>query len=218
MKTSRWWVIFGWMLLGTASAAPGDPILVTAVNAGVIVAGEGGAKAPLEPFVRLREGDRLTLPAAGSVSLVFVSQGRQENWRGAGAIVVGDGESRAVAGKPELKVRAVPPEVARQMNRMPIASADGKVGMMRTRSIPPHDAVTRLEKEYQSMRSQASDGDILPEVYLLAGLFDLRQYDRVEAELQRIAGAYPNDANVPVLRQLYAKALAEARAPRTGGQ
>ena len=38
------------------------------------------------------------------------------------------------------------------------------------RGVPPHDAVARLENDYKQMRSQTTGDDILPEVFLLAGL------------------------------------------------
>lgn len=194
-------------------AAPGDAVLVTAVQGGVSVEGIGSSKMALEAFVRLNEGDRLSLPAAGQVSLVYVSKGRQESWQGAGSVVVGDGESKVASGKPQVQVRNIPPSVAKQMNRTPVAAADGKVGMMRTRSIPTLD-LARLEREYGEMRNQTVASDILPEVYLLSGLFELKQYERIEDELKRITGAYPQDATVPVLRQLYAKALTEVRSTK----
>ena len=210
MMIKQWWVILALALAGGANALPGDTVLVTAVNGRVAIENVAGQKMALEPFVRLREGDRLTLPAAATVSLVFVAKARQESWQGPGSLLVGDGEGKAVVGEPQLKVRNIPPEIARQMTRTPVASADGRVGMIRTRSIPQLDN-QRLEREYREMRAQATATDILPEIYLLAGLLELRQFDRLEEELKRIAAAYPQDANVPALRQLYTKALIEAR-------
>ena len=99
------------------------------------------------------------------------------------------------------------------MNRTPGPAVDGRVGLKRMRSIPPFDAVVRLDREYAEMRTKTEASDILPEVFLLAGLFDLRQYERVENELKRVATAYPKDPTVPVLLQLYGKALAAARQP-----
>lgn len=209
MRKQCGWILGLWA--GLSAVALADTVLVTGVSGAVTLESVGNTKMALEPFVRLKEGDRLNLPAAASLSLVYVGKARQESWQGAGSLLIGEAESKAVAGQPQLKARPLPPEVARQMNRTPVASADGKVGMLRTRSVPPVDAVTRLEREYQEMRSQTTAADILPEVYLLAGLYDLRQYERVEAELKRIVAAYPNDPGVPALRQLYTKALNDAR-------
>lgn len=204
------------LLLGLsllASTASADTVLVTALQGNVSVEAKELGKATLEPFVRLREGDRLTLPADARLSLVYVTRARLENWQGAGVIVVGDAESRAAAGKPQLTAKALPPEAARQMNRTPTAAPDGRVGMMRMRGLPSNDAVARLESDYRQMRGQTADDDILPEVFLLAGLFDLRQYARIEEELKRIEAGFPGNPTARSLRELYAKALAEARSP-----
>lgn len=189
-----------------------DTVLVTALQGSVSleIAGATG-KTPLEPFVRLREGDKLSLPAGAQLSLVYIGRARLESWQGAGTIIVGENESKAAGGKPQSQVRSLPPEVTRQMNRTPSASPDGRVGMMRMRGVPPHDAVARLENEYKQMRSQTTGDDILPEVFLLAGLFDLRQYARVEDELKRISASFAGNATATSLQELYAKALASAR-------
>jgi len=210
MMIKQWWAILALALASGVNAAPGDTVLVTAVDGKVALENVEGQKMALEPYVRLKEGDRLNLPAAATVSLVFVAKARQESWAGPGSLLVGDGEGKPTAGKPQLKVRNIPPEVARQMTRTPVASADGRVGMMRTRSIPQLDN-QRLEREYREMRAQSAAADLLPEVYLLSGLLELRQFDRLEAELKRIGIAYPQDGNAQVLRQLYTKALIEAR-------
>lgn len=194
-------------------AAPADTVLVTALQGAVSVEAAGIGTAALEAFVRLHEGDRLTLPAGGRVSLVYVGKARLESWQGAGVVLVGETESRAVSGKPQMQVRNIPPEAARQMNKTPIVLPDGRVGMMRMRNVPAADAITRLETDYRRMRAEADAADILPEVFLLAGLYDLRQYARIEDELKRIAGAFPNNETVRSLQALYAKAIDSARQP-----
>lgn len=191
-----------------------DTVLVTALQGEVTLEASGVAKAPLEPFVRLREGDKLGVPAGGKVNLVYVGKARQETWQGAGSIVVGESESKPVSGKPQVQVRSIPPEAAKQMNKTPSTAPDGRVGMMRMRGIPPADAVTRLENEYKQLREQTPADDLLPEVMLLAGLYDLRQYDRIEAELKRIDSAYPGHSTVAALQSLYGRALAQARAAK----
>ncbi|MBI2306970.1 MAG: hypothetical protein HYU78_06665 [Rhodocyclales bacterium] len=206
-------LLLGGLLTGMGSSAIADTVLVTSVQGSVGIDAIGAGKTALEPFVRLQEGDRLSLPAGAQVNLVYVGKARLEAWQGAGTVVIGESESKAATGKPQVQVRSIPPEAARQMNRTPGTAPDGRVGMMRMRSIPSHDAVARLEEEYRKMRAQSAGDDILPDVLLLAGLFDLRQYDRVEAELKRIAREYPTNASAQALQDLYAKALAGVRTP-----
>jgi hypothetical protein len=205
------------MLASAAMLAPltllADTVLVTSLQGSVAIEAAGMGKAALEPFVRLKEGDRLSLPANAQVKLVYVGKARLETWQGAGIIVIGENESKASSGKPQIQVRDIPPEAARQMNRTPSTGPDGRVGMMRMRGLPPHDAITRLDNDYKQMRGQTDSDDILPEVFLLAGLYDLRQYMRIEEELKRIAAAYPENATARSLQELYTKAIQSAQTP-----
>lgn len=193
------------MLAISGAALAADAVLVTAVQGAVTVEGIGSGKTTLEPFVRLKEGDKLTLTAGSQANLLFVGGGRMEIWRGAGAVQLGETEGKATAGKPELQTRQLPPEIARQMNRTPSTTQEGRVGMLRMRSIPKLDAVNRLERDYADLRSKAAATDTTPEIFLLAGLYDLRQYARLEEELKRVSEAFPQDANIAALRQLYAR-------------
>lgn len=77
LATSLWLIAFG------AAHAAGEVVLVTAVQGNVTVQGETGGQMKLEPFVRLRSGDRLALTAGSQASLLFAAAGRMEIWKGA---------------------------------------------------------------------------------------------------------------------------------------
>lgn len=267
-------LICGVLLCGAAQAA--DSVLVTAVEGQVRLEGEGVGKMPLEAFMRLNTGDRLFLPAGTRAALVYLAGGRLENWRGNGTLLVGKAESKAVAGKPDLQLRQLPPEVAQQMSRMPAPNPERRHGMVRlaelddesparaARSrpdnvriaemdasraapvmaerpaaapppvvaaapiparerasvarpggIPLEGPVEKLEGKYRQLRSETPANDLTPEIFLLAGLFDLKAYARIETELQRISGTFPNDGVAAALRDTYQRAIAEAK---TGGR
>lgn len=189
-----------------------DTVLVTDLKGDVTLEASGTGKVSLEPFIRLRKGDRLGLPVGGKVGLVYVTKARLETWQGAGIVLVGENDSKLIGGKSQVQVRSIPPEMARQMNKTPVVTSDGRVGMMRTRGISPHDAVVRLENEYKQLREQMPPDELLPEVMFLAGLYDLRQYDRVEMELKRIGVVHPGHVTAEALLALYSKALTQARA------
>lgn len=202
LVTSLWLIAFG------AAHAAGEVVLVTAVQGNVSVQGETGGQMKLEPFARLRPGDRLALTAGSQASLLFAAAGRMETWKGAGSVGIAEGEGKAAtAGKPELQVRQIPVEVARQMNRTPSVTQEGRVGMLRMRSLPNPDAINRLEQEYARLRSNTAANDPTPEIFLLAGLYDLRQYTRLQTELKRIESAFPQDVSIAALSQVYARAL-----------
>lgn len=206
------WIVL--TLLMPAWAVAAETVLVTLVQEGVTLTAAGGGPAKMEAFIKLNEGDRLTLPKDAQLSMVFIGRARQETWRGPGVVQVGGAEGKAVSGKPQLTVKAIPEQVARQMNRMPTVASDGRVGMLRLRSIPSEEAVARLESDYEALRKASAPRDRNPEILLLGGLFELREYDRIRSELTRLASLYPTDLGIADLVQLYTRALeAESQPP-----
>lgn len=204
--------------------AASEVVLVSSVRGGVTLDGIGSAKAELQPFLRLKVGDRLSIPADGQVSLVYFDKGRQEIWPGTAVLVVGESESQKISGNAEVRFKQLPPQVTKQMNRSTPSPAEGKVGAVllrertdskvgavRLRSIGPIDAMGKLETTYKELRAQADAKDIEPELYLLAGLFEQREYMRLESEMERISKAFPEDNSLKVLRKLYSRAIANAR-------
>lgn len=207
------WLVMGLLVPAWAGAA--ETVLVTAVQEGVTLKSAGGSEARLEAFIKLNDGDRLTLPKDAQLSMVFIGKARQETWRGPGVVQVAGTEGKAVSGKPQLTVKAIPEQVARQMNRMPTVASDGRVGMLRLRSIPSEEAVARLENDYQALKKVSAPSDRNPEILLLGGLFELREYERVRSELTRLASLYPADPAIANLVLLYTRALeAEAQPSR----
>lgn len=200
-------------LSGWVGAA--ETVLLTMVQEGVTLQAAGASPAKVEAFIRLREGDRLTLSKDAQLSMVFIGGARQETWRGPGVVQVGGAEGKAASGKPEVSVKAIPEAVARQMNRMPTVGNDGRVGMLRLRSIPSEDAVARVENDYRELKKTSPPGDRNPEILLLGGLYELREFDRVRSELTRLASLYPGDPAIADLILLYTRALAaESQPPR----
>lgn len=259
------------LLFGNAALAA-DSVLVTAVDGQVGLEGQGVGKTALEAFMRLNVGDRLNLPTGSRAVLVYVAGGRLESWRGSGALLVGQAESKAIAGKPELQIRQLPPEVAQQMNRTPTPNRGQRFGMVRLAEIdegrtmarasksipnetrmaeidaaqlpsrqaerpaaapmpraaaprpteqrdgkvppsnlPSPDRIENLESKYRQLRSQTPTDDLTPEIFLLAGFFELRAYERIEAELQRLSTTFPDNAVATALRDTYLRAVADAQ-------
>jgi hypothetical protein len=198
-------------LFGSAAASAADIIvLVTRLEGEVVLT--GAQDQPItEPFIKLRDGDVLRLGASGAATLTFFESGRQESWKGPGSVKLAAAQSQPSAGAPVLSVKQLPVTLVRQLSRTPAPDADGKVGMMRLRSIPTAEAVGRLEKNYGEMKAAASPGDLDPDLYWLSGLFELRDFDRLETELQRLSDANRGNMEIRVLNKLYARAINEAK-------
>jgi hypothetical protein len=201
-------------LVGSVQAWAADIIaLVTKVEGEVVLT--GAKDQPLtEPFIKLREADVLRLGANGALTLTFFESGRQESWKGPGGIKLLAEQSQPVTGAPALKVKQLPVNLVRQLARTPAPDADGKVGMMRLRSIPTSEALAKLEQRYKDMQASAAPGDHDPDLFWLSGLFELHEYDRLEKEMHRLAEVNGDDPEIKVLNKLYARAIGDARKSR----
>src|SRR3954454_12310945 len=82
-------VVFAWSLSTAASA---QVAMLTQVAGDVKVAGSDGSRNAV-PFLKVNDGDTLTLAASARVQMVYLSSGRQEVWTGAGPVKIGTQQS-----------------------------------------------------------------------------------------------------------------------------
>jgi hypothetical protein len=184
--------------------------LVTAASDEVQLSAEGKTEA-LKAFVKLRPNDRLSLGANSHVQIVYFNGGRQENWRGAGQIEIGATESRALAGELKASTKTLPRILVKQLAKTPSPDGNVKTGMVRMRSMPSGGTLESVEKNYRELRQQAEPDDNNPELYLLAGYFELREFDKLQDLLKDLDARAPSDLELKVLNQLYARAMNNAR-------
>jgi hypothetical protein len=104
--------------------------------------------------------------------------------------------------------------VARQLARTPATDREGRKAPARTRAVQAPDAMARLEATYQELRGRAGADDLEPEIYLLSGLFELRELDRVERLLASLKQERPGNPEAALLVALYRKAVKNAREAR----
>lgn len=166
----------------------------------------------LKPFARLTRGDLLALNNA-RLQIVYFKGGRQESWVGAGRIEVVDGESRAF-GLQNPVVKMLPAVVARQIAKTPAEDRQGRIGISRVRAMATPEAVEKLEASYRRMRMETVRGDMNPELFLLSGLFEMRELERVEQVLKDMQQARPGDVEVGFLVSLYKKAIRNVQESR----
>jgi hypothetical protein len=185
--------------------------IITALQGRVTFEQDAPVPRPAAAFARLRSGDKLQLAAEGVVQVVYFQSARQESWHGPVRLEIGETESLAVGGATPV-VRQLPPMLVRQLVKTPTADASGRVGAVRMRAIVPPDAGAKLDENYQALRRQTDAGDRSPELYLLAGLYELKDYERIEGLLAGWIGAAPGDAELLAMRDHYAQAIRDARA------
>jgi hypothetical protein len=173
--------LFVLFVLSVAAAASAQVAMLTQVSGGVRVAGSGGARDAVA-FLKVNQGDTLTLTGNARVQMVYLGSGRQEVWTGAGTVQVGTVESRSSSGLTP-QASQVPALVLRQLEKTPASGEHGKTGMVMLRSLDDLGAVDELEKDYADYRSKAAPGDTTPEVFLLSGLLDYQDYEKARSVL-----------------------------------
>lgn len=199
------------LLAGPAVSAPADSgvALVTAVDGKVSRLASAGPEA-VQPFIKLKPGELLALENGARIRIIYFASKRQESWSGTGKLEITATESKG-QGLADPQVKVLPDVLVKQIARTPSLDNQGRVGMVRLRSIGTPDAVAKLETGYKQLRAEAATDDLNPEIYLLAGLLELRQLDQLEKTLAELQAAYPGSMETKVLVALYQKTLKNLR-------
>ena len=184
--------------------------LVTAVSGNVKWQEEKSVASDLKPFVKLRDGDQLTMDGAARVQLVYFEGGRQETWQGSGVLEVGTTSSKAVKGSQQPEVKVLPAILVKQLAKTPASDGNVKTGMIRLRSMTP--PIESVERDYAEMRKQADSTDRNPELFLLASYFERGEYAKLEALLGKMNEEKPGDPEILALNGLYSNAISAAKA------
>jgi hypothetical protein len=195
----------------SVSAWAADVGLVTAVSGAVVLQDDKGAASGLKPFVKMRDGDRLTLQENSRLQIVFFDGGRQEVWQGAGALEVGSNSSKVLKGNLQPEVKTLPAILVKQLLKTPSPDSGVKAGMIRMRSVPTPEKVELAEKSYADFRKQSDPADRNPEIFIFAAYFELREFDKLEALFKSLGESSPKDPELNALIELYAGAVKKAR-------
>jgi hypothetical protein len=205
----------GWMgglfIFLSTSALAVEVALVTAVSGSVSFKEEKSNASELKPFIKLREGDRLTLQGKSRVQIVFFDGGRQETWQGVGVLEVGSASSKTVKGGMQSESRTLPAILVKQLSKTPPPEGTVKTGMIRMRSTGIAGTLESVERDYADLRKQVDATDRSPELYLLASYLELREFDRLEGVLKQLREKAPQDPQLDMLSVLYSRAISNAK-------
>lgn len=202
-------VCIGLVVFACSQAWAAEVALVTSVHGRVLRLADV-VPVQVEAFVKLKEGDRLSLEKDAQLQVVYFENGRQETWSGAGRIELTAREGKA-SGLPAAQVKLLPLVMARQLARTPALDSQGRGGVTRLRTLQRPDAVAKLEETYQDLRVRAGREELEPEMFLLSGLYEMRELDRVEKVLGDLKTGWPNNPEAALLISLYRKAVKNAR-------
>jgi hypothetical protein len=192
--------------------AAGDVALVTALE-GKVSRVSIASPSSVEAFVKLKEGDVLRLEKDSRIRLVYFDSGRQESWSGEGRLEIAVAESKGIGlAGPEVKL--LPAVLVKQIAKTPTLDSQGRAGVTRLRAIGTSNTISALEAEYDRMRTESGGKDLNAEIYLLSGLFELHELDRVENLLNEIQVRQKDNIEAMILVSLYRKAVKSARIVR----
>lgn len=194
---------------GLAMAAfAADVGLINQMTGDVAYQGSAGAS-KASPFMKIREGDKITVPEGGMVRVVYFDGGRQENWKGPASFKAGAKQGEALSGKAD--VSAVPGGVSNKLAQttevLQIAKL-GRAGGVTVRGVkkdlstlPPAQQaeVAQAKKTYESMKTSSGADDITPEVYYYLVLQDYMLYDEMRGVVKTMQDKQPQSPVVGVL-------------------
>ncbi|HEY5291198.1 MAG TPA: hypothetical protein VIJ43_02680, partial [Burkholderiales bacterium] len=108
-------------LLGVAlvaGAQSSDMGLINQLSGDVAYTGQGGAQSKAQAFMKVRQGDRFTLPAGALLRVVYFNGSRQETWKGPSSFKAGTQQSEAVSGQVAVAAQ-LPSGVAQKIAQVP---------------------------------------------------------------------------------------------------
>lgn len=194
--------------------AAGDVGLINQLSGSAsYTSGKENAKATA--FMKVREGDRFTLPAGSQLRVVYFQSGRQETFSGPASFTAGAQQSSVQSGaQPQVGnlPAGVPQKIAQTPELIQIAKL-GRSGGVAVRGAnreprlnPQQQAEVRQAKEtYKTLRAQAASDDITPELYLYSVLQDHLLYEDMKPVVDDMAKRQPGSPDVAAMVE-YVKA------------
>jgi len=180
----------------------------------------GGSAAKAKPYMKVREGDRFSVPAGAQLRVVYFKGGRQESYAGPASLTAGVEKSTVQSGsQPQVSTlpAGVPQKIAQTPELIQIARLGRSGGVaVRGGGYPPkltpeqQAEVRQARQTYDQMRKTAAANDIVPEQYLYAVLQDHLLYDDMKAVVAEMQKRQPANADVAIMAE-YVKAKTDAK-------
>ena len=183
--------------------ASADVGLVNQLQGDVSYQGTGSAGARAAAFMKVRDGDKFSVPDGGVLRIVYFEGGRQETWKGPASFKAGMKQGEAQSGKAEVSQvpGGVPAKLAQTAEVIQIAKL-GRAGGVTVRGVKPNltpaqaAEVAQAKKTYDSWRTTVAADDITPELYMYTVLQDYMLYDDMKTVVKTMQDKQPNSADV----------------------
>ncbi|MBE0627339.1 MAG: hypothetical protein IH606_21270 [Burkholderiales bacterium] len=187
----------------TANGQSSDTGLVSQLSGEVSYAGRGGTESTAQAYMKVRQGDRFTLPAGAQLRLVYFNGSRQETWKGPASFKAGTRQSEALSGH-AAETTQLPSGVAQKVAQVPslvqIAKL-GRSGGIAVRGVAKpgrlsseqQAEVSQAQATYAQMRQKASADDITPELYFYSVLQDYLLYAEMKTATDEMLRRQPDN-------------------------
>ncbi len=181
------------------SVQPADVAVVAQVQGDVGYVSASREQGRISPYMRVRDGDRLTLGAGAELRIVFFDTGRAERWVGPASLRAAKGGAQALTGKP-VEVGKMPTSAPVRIARVPALLQNAKLGGIQVRGGPPKGSgsaerdksVREARAAYDEMRLGATATDITPELFLYSALSEYALYDQMEPVVKEMLRRQPD--------------------------
>jgi len=199
-----------WLLAaaaGTGLAQGADVGLVNMVEGDVRYVPLAGAPGKVKPFMKLRAGDRLNLPAGSQLRIIYFESARQERWSGPASFRASSKAGEPISGKP-ADVTQLSAAVPQRIARVPDMLQNARLGGLQVRGgtaggaaagAQAQAAVREARAAYAQMRKELPADDITPELYLCSVLSDYALYDDMRPLAEDMLRRQPDNEDVRML-------------------
>jgi len=207
-------------LFAAATAFAADDVGLVNQVAGDVSYTSAGATSKAKPYMKIREGDRFSVPAGGQVRVVYFQGGRQESFSGPSGFTAGKQESSVQSGgQPQVSTlpAGVPQKIAQTPELVAIAKL-GRSGGVAVRGVgnekrltPQQQAEVRQARQtYDQLRQSSAADDITPELYLYSVLQDHLLYTDMKPIVAEMQKRQPANPDVAAMAE-YVKVKTEAK-------
>jgi hypothetical protein len=165
--------------------------------------GTGAPGTKAAAFMKVRDGDKFTVPDGAVLRVVYFEGGRQETWKGPASFKAGLKQGDAQSGRAEVSQvpGGVPAKLSQTAEVIQIAKL-GRAGGVTVRGVKPNltpaqaAEVAQAKKTYESWKSTTAADDITPELYLYTVLQDYLLYDDMKTVVKTMQDKQPNSQDV----------------------
>ncbi len=213
LRSLAWTALFA----AASTFAADDVGLINQMNGDVSYA-SAGATAKAKPYMKIREGDRISVPAGAQVRVVYFQGGRQEAYNGPAAFTAGKQESSVQSGS-QPQVSKLPAGVPQKIAQTPELVAIAKLGRSggvavrgvgaEKRLTPQQQAEVRQARQtYDQLHQSAAADDITAELYLYSVLQDHLLYNDMKPVVAEMQKRQPGNPDVAAMAE-YVKVKTE---------